>query len=751
MDLSRFTEIWLVDFEFRAPNGNRPEPVCLVAREWRTKRLIRTWLYNADAPEAPIALGPSVLYVAYYASAEFGCHLAMNWPMPVYVLDLFAEFRNLTNGKPIPCGNGLIGALTYYGLDSIAAAEKAEMRELALRGGTYTEAEQTALLDYCQSDVDALDRLLTAMAPTIDFPRALLRGRYMVAAARMEATGTPIDTETLELLRENWVPIQSELISAVDKEFGVYVPTNQRKIDQATRIGAALIDTSAEYSIDAHRLAEAVEYLHDREREADREHQEAVKAARRATGLTVNRIAQHERQGRFDYASFPGLDTRARELAAEYPALAIGQGYDTGAAYEGTDYAGRLWELLRQPDRTPRTKHDPGLLRDAAELVAAEPEITPSAGSMSFSVARFSAWLASNGIPWTRLESGELALDDDTFRQMSKAYPQVAPLRELRHTLSELRLESLAVGTDGRNRCLLSAFRARTGRNQPSNSRFIYGPSCWLRGLIQPHEHRALAYIDWSAQEIAIAAALSGDPAMRDAYAAGDPYLYLAQFGGFAPKDATKKTHGAIRDVFKIVYLASNYGMQAKSLSQLIGQSEAHATELLRLHRQAFPTFWRWSDGAVDHAMLYGWLATVFGWRIQVGPDARPTSLRNFLVQGNGAEMLRLACCLATERGIEVCCPVHDALLIEADEDRIDQATTDCQAAMAEAGRIVLGGFDVRTDAKIVRYPDRYMDPRGERMWDAIGGILDGLPPLEGCAGAPLTCSAGAPRLVAQA
>ena len=35
-------------------------------------------------------------------------------------------------------------------------------------------------------------------------------------------------------------------------------------------------------------------------------------------------------------------------------------------------------------------------------------------------------------------------------------------------------------------------------------------------------------------------------------------------------------------------------------------------------------------------------------------------------MQANGAEMLRLACCFATERGVRVCAPVHDAILIEA-------------------------------------------------------------------------------------
>src|SRR5262249_43127172 len=170
-------------------------------------------------------------------------------------------------------------------------------------------------------------RLLPAMLPTIDLPRALLRGRYMAAAARMEWTGVPIDVETLDHLRENWDGMKSQLIEAVDSRYGIFK------------------------------------------------------------------------------------------------------------------------------------------------------------GS-SFSAARFADYLTRVGIPWPTLASGALALDDDTFREMARAYPdQIGPLQELRHALGQLRLNELAVGPDGRNRLLLSAFASKTSRNQPSNSGFIFGPSTWLRGL----------------------------------------------------------------------------------------------------------------------------------------------------------------------------------------------------------------------------------------------------------------------------
>jgi len=89
-------------------------------------------------------------------------------------------------------------------------------------------------------------------------------------------------------------------------------------------------------------------------------------------------------------------------------------------------------------------------------------------------------------------------------------------------------------------------------------------------------------------------------------------------------------------------------------------------------------------------------------------------------MQANGAEMLRLACCFAIEMGIEVCAPVHDAVLICAPIDRLEADVEQMKACMVRASAIVLGGFELRADASIVRYPDRYMDPRGVVMWARV-------------------------------
>jgi DNA polymerase I len=134
-----------------------------------------------------------------------------------------------------------------------------------------------------------------------------------------------------------------------------------------------------------------------------------------------------------------------------------------------------------------------------------------------------------------------------------------------------------------------------------------------------------------------------------------------------------RAAHRDIRDRFKACALGVRYGVGTTTLARMIGESEPTARELLRQHRTAFPNFWRWSDAVESHGVAAGELQSVFGWRGTVGSNANPRFLRNFPMQANGAEMLRLACCLVTEAGISICAPLHDTLLIEAPLSELDE------------------------------------------------------------------------------
>jgi hypothetical protein len=362
-----------------------------------------------------------------------------------------------------------------------------------------------------------------------------------------------------------------------------------------------------------------------------------------------------------------------------------------------------------------------------AELVRAVDRDYRVYEGTTFKRQRFEAFLAQAQIPWPRHESGVLDMRDETFRDMARVYPRVAVLAELRRTLSQLQLSPLPVGADGRNRYMLSPFRSRTGRNQPKTSQFILNRAAWMRALVLPPAGTGLAYIDWAQQEFGIAAALSGDVQMMRAYESGDPYLAFAKQAGAVPVHGTKDDYPEVREQFKACVLAVGYGMGADALALRVGRSPARARELLRMHRQAYPRFWQWANDAVDHGYLTGRLTTTFGWTLHAEDDINPRSLRNFPMQANGAEMLRLACIFGSEAGVRICALLHDAVLIEAPLRELEEASAAMQAHMERASEVVLDGFPLSTDVKLVRHPNRFVDERGEAMWKRVLAIVERL------------------------
>jgi hypothetical protein len=343
----------------------------------------------------------------------------------------------------------------------------------------------------------------------------------------------------------------------------------------------------------------------------------------------------------------------------------------------------------------------------------------------TFKQDRFAQYLSKENIAWPTTQSGQLDLRDDTFKEMSETYPQLKPIRHLRQTLAGTRLHPHAVSKDGRNRCFQNPYGSSTGRNQPSSRECIWLMPAWLRGLVKPPEGNGLAYLDYSSQEFGIAAWISADQNMQDAYKSGDPYLWFAKKGGLIPHEATRATFNGERPLYKMAVLAMNYEIGPESLGLRINRPTLFAQHLIGLHHDLFRDYWRWSNRAVDHAMLVGWQSTVFGWMYRLDPEPRPTALRNFPVQANGAEMLRLAHCLATENGIRVCAPIHDAFLIEAPLELLDQEIVRMRSYMAESSRVVLNGFELFTDVKEIRYPDRYSSSKGEAMWNLVMRLLE--------------------------
>lgn len=341
---------------------------------------------------------------------------------------------------------------------------------------------------------------------------------------------------------------------------------------------------------------------------------------------------------------------------------------------------------------------------------------------------RFEQLLSSMDIPWSRLESGRLDLEDNTFRERARIHGgTISNIREVRYALSKMRLNDFVIGKDGRNRTWLGPYGSVTGRNQPSNSKFIFGSARWSRSFIRPDPGTGLFYCDWGAQEIAIAAALSNDDALWHDYLSDDVYTAFGIRAGIIPTAGTESTHPSERAMCKTVVLAQNYGQTAYGVAKRLSIKLDAGRQLVQLHRESYPTFHKWVRQQAQAGSLGLPLRTPFFWerRMKSFSQVNLRSLQNFHMQGTGADMMRLAACMLTEAGIRVCCPVHDAFLIEAPLDELDRTIAATEQIMGDASEILLGaGYRTKTDVKVITYPDVYKDEGAGDLYDYVMSVV---------------------------
>jgi len=230
-------------------------------------------------------------------------------------------------------------------------------------------------------------------------------------------------------------------------------------------------------------------------------------------------------------------------------------------------------------------------------------------------------------------------------------------------------------------------------------------------------------YLDWRTQEVGIAAALSGDERLMHDYRNGDVYYALAKLCGLTSDPDQKRwkvENPAMRQRMKPLQLAINYGMGVPSLAKGLDRHPLIASAIIERHRQTYPRFWEWRANQVQLAMLERKMETVFGWPLYLSHSPNKRTLYNFPMQGNGAEMLRLAAWRLCEAGIIPNMLIHDGLLLEVrDQAHIAQAIE----IMKAAGRDVCDGFEIGVDVdQMLEHGARYQDKRpvAKAMWGTM-------------------------------
>jgi DNA polymerase-1 len=206
-------------------------------------------------------------------------------------------------------------------------------------------------------------------------------------------------------------------------------------------------------------------------------------------------------------------------------------------------------------------------------------------------------------------------------------------------------------------------------------------------------------------------------------YRDGDVYYGLAKLCGLTNDlDAKlwKAQQPEARQRMKSLQLAINYGMGVPSLSKGLDRHPLIASTIIELHKQRYSRFWQWRADIVQTAMFERQMETVFGWPLYISSSPNKRALYNFPMQGNGAEMLRLAAWRLCEAGIIPNMLIHDGILLEVRNKEEIAAAID---VMKAAGRDVCNGFEIGVDIdQMLQHGARYQDKRpvAKKMWSTV-------------------------------
>ena len=299
---------------------------------------------------------------------------------------------------------------------------------------------------------------------------------------------------------------------------------------------------------------------------------------------------------------------------------------------------------------------------------------------------------------WPRTPKGKLQIRSDTLELFADTFDEIKEVKRIFNLLNSAKLAEYIISEDGRLRPFggFKMFGTHTGRCAPS-SKWIFGTAKWGRNFMKPSYGNALVYLDYKSEEPFVAARLSGDKKLMDAYNTGDVYLATARLAGLADDSATKATHGEVRIVFKVLSLAVFYMMGQRSVAKKLKKfnfTDSESAGLLRTFKELYHVTFEYMQRFKDDAAAYGSVHTSMGWSrfFPDGVRVNPRSVQNWSIQAESAEVLRNAHIRLTNAGIKVCAPVHDAFLIECPIPELNEQIRIARQCMTDAAEQIVGG-----------------------------------------------------------
>src|ERR671919_2199324 len=298
------------------------------------------------------------------------------------------------------------------------------------------------------------------------------------------------------------------------------------------------------------------------------------------------------------------------------------------------------------------------------------------------------------GIPPVRKTKTGYSTDVKVLQQLAIEHPVADRIIEYRE-LTKLRgtyIEGLLklISEEGRIHSTLHQTRAATGRLSSDSPNLQNIPirtqlGARIRDAFTASPGRKLVVADYSQIELRILAPVTGEPALVEAFKGGEDVhtRTAAEVFDVRPESVTPE----LRRRAKMVNFGILYGISGFGLAMRLGNVHpAEAERYIKRYLERYPKVTQFVQDALEEAEELGYTTTLFGRRRYV-PELRNPNKNvkklgeriafNARVQGTAADIIKVAMVDLAPRlgplGADMIMQVHDELVFDVDEDRVEE------------------------------------------------------------------------------
>lgn len=271
--------------------------------------------------------------------------------------------------------------------------------------------------------------------------------------------------------------------------------------------------------------------------------------------------------------------------------------------------------------------------------------------------------------------------------------------------------ESFLANVDVGGRCHanINTMQARTARMSITGIPAQTLPSGdWqIRRCFLADDGHVMGSIDYAAQELRMAAALSGDARMRRAFEEGEDLHQI-----------TADAAGVPRKVGKMANFLTCYGGGWRALVSQAKVTDQVARRTIKGFNATYPGVAKLGDELAAEAREHGYIETITGRRLHVDPQ-RAYSAINYAIQSASRDVTARGLIKCDQAGLTsfLRLPIHDEVVASLPKDKAHELARE----IGECLRTQIRGVDFLTDVEVTgrSWGAGYMTPEERVLHDA--------------------------------